>query len=221
MTRRHFLFTLISLCVCVGLSKTSNVQLATIAIKELRPTQAAVGFKEVEKKAKKILKKQDGEFDAYLRKEAIPVVLGPGKQKYMIDGHHFLAAAYKQKLDKVYYEIVEDLSMLDSEQAFWDRMIQTKRVYLKRNGQSIQPKDLPKDIGGMVDDPYRTFAAEVRDEGGFKKSSIPFIEFMWADYFRDLIPLKVILESKEEAVKRALTLSRDEKARQLPGYLGE
>lgn len=220
MTKRHFLFSLVSLFVCVAIGKTSEAQLATIAIKDLHPTQAAVGFREVEKKAKKIQKKQDGKIDKYLRKEAVPVVLGLENKKYMIDGHHFLAAAYKQKIDKVYYEVVDDLSKSASEQAFWDKMIETKRVYLKRNGQPILPGDLPRDIGGMVDDPYRTFAAEVRDEGGFKKTATPFIEFMWADYFRDLIPLKMILENQKEAVKQALILSRDEKASQLPGYLG-
>lgn len=220
MTKRQFLFSLVSLFVGIAIGKTVDPTLSTIAIKDLHPTQAAVGFKEVEKKAKKITKKQEGNIDNYLRKEAVPVVLGPGNKKYMIDGHHFLAAAYKQKIDKVYYDVVDDLSNLASEQLFWEKMIDMKRVYLKRNGQAIQPADLPQDIGGMVDDPYRTFASEVRDKGGFKKESVPFIEFMWADYFRHLIPLKMILENPKKAVKQALILSHDEKASQLPGYLG-
>lgn len=220
MNKRHFLFSLVLVFSAVAFSKTTDAQLLTIAIKELHPTQAAVGFKEVEKKAKKIQKKQDGKLDKFLRKEAVPVVLGIGNKKYMIDGHHFLAAAYRQKIDNVYYEVIEDLSKSATESAFWDKMIENKRVYLKRSGLPIQPQDLPKDISGMIDDPYRTFAAEVREEGGFEKTSIPFLEFYWADYFRDLVPLKLVLENNKEAIKRALVLSRDERASQLPGYLG-
>lgn len=219
MNKRKFLFLLISVFVFSVFGKEADRQLAIIAIKQLHPTQAAVGFQEVEKKAKKIQKKQKGDFDKYLRKEAVPVVLGPGNKKYLIDGHHFLAAAYKQKIENVYYEVVADLSKSLTERVFWDTMIETKRVYLKRNGQAILPNELPNDISEMVDDPYRTFAAEVRDQGGFKKNSTPFLEFLWADYFRELIPLKMIIENKKEAVKRALILSQDKKASQLPGHL--
>lgn len=220
MFRRQFIFSIV--CT-LGFSATAlaKVELLTITIKELHPTQAVLGFSEVEKKAKKIEKKQDrGELEKLLRKEAIPVVLGLENKKYMIDGHHFLAAAYKQKIDLVYYEVIDNLSNMPSEAAFWDKMIDTKRVYLKNNGQPIQPKDLPSDITGLVNDPYRAFAAQVREAGGFEKTETPYIEFIWADYFRPLIPLDLIINKEKVAIKQALVLAQDSRAAGLPGYKG-
>lgn len=220
MIRRQFLSSII-LALLFSVVSFAKVELLTSAVMDLRPTQSTLGFSEIEKKAKKIEKKQKaGELENYLRREAVPVVLGLNKQKYMIDGHHFLAAAHKQKIDKVYYEIVDDLSNMPSEAGFWSKMIETKRVYLKKNGQPIQPKDLPNDISGLVDDPYRAFAAKVRDAGGFEKEDIPFVEFMWADYFRDLIPLDLITNDKRAALRQAKILARDSKASLLPGFKG-
>ncbi len=220
MFRRQLLaaFVLVSLFTLAGFAET---QILLIGIKDLHPTQANLGFKEVEKKAKKVAKKQaNGELEQYLRMESVPVVLGPGNKKYMIDGHHFLAAAYKQKIEKVYYEVVDDYSNQADQTAFWKKMIDAKRVYLKDKGQPIEPSDLPNDITGLTDDPYRTFAADVRDRGGFNKTDTPFMEFMWADYFRPLVALDFIETDHKKAIKQGRVLARDSRAADLPGYRG-
>ena len=43
--------------------------------------------------------------------------------------------------------------------------------------------DLPKAVTGLVDDPYRSLAGVLRNDGGFAKDSTPFAEFLWADFF--------------------------------------
>ncbi len=220
MIRRQFIASVIFALV-FSVTSFAETQILKIAVKDLRPTQANLGFKEVEKKAKKIAKKKaSGELEQYLRLETVPVVLGPGDKKYMIDGHHFLAAAYKQKIETVYYEVVDNYSNIVDPSAFWNKMIETKRVYLKDKGQVIEPKDLPNDITGLTDDLYRTFAAEVRDRGGYSKTDTPFMEFMWADYFRTLIAADFILADHEKALKQGKELARDTRAAGLPGYKG-
>ncbi|OYZ16170.1 MAG: hypothetical protein B7Y39_15950 [Bdellovibrio sp. 28-41-41] len=220
MIRRQFLASFV-FTILFALTGFSETQILLIGIKDLHPTQANLGFKEVEKKAKKVAKKQaNGELEQYLRMESVPVVLGPGNKKYMIDGHHFLAAAYKQKIEKVYYEVVDDYSNHADQSEFWKKMIDAKRVYLKDKGKPIEPSALPNDITGLTDDPYRTFAAEVRDRGGFNKTDTPFMEFVWADYFRPLVALDFIQSDHRKAIKQARTLARDSKAADLPGYRG-
>ena len=41
-------------------------------------------------------------------------------------------------------------------------------------------QDLPKRISGLVDDPFRSLAGELRRSGGFAKDTTPFSEFLWA-----------------------------------------
>jgi hypothetical protein len=53
--------------------------------------------------------------------------------------------------------------------------------------------------------------------GGFKKSSAPFAEFRWADFFRTRISSDLIRQNMHKAVKKALKLARSQVACGLPG----
>ena len=57
----------------------------------------------------------------------------------------------------------------------------------------------------LVDDPYRSVAAEVRERGGFAKESAPFEEFQWADFFRRRIPARLVKKDFDGALRDALT----------------
>jgi hypothetical protein len=202
--------------VCVFATESEKWKQANI--EDFLPTQSVAGFDEVHRKEKKILKLDDKERKKYFKKNVIPVVLGPNKKMYMIDHHHFLAAANLAGVKKVYYEVVGDLSDSKDINHFWNRMKEKQWVYLKQNGSPIRPDQLPTHISRLIDDPYRSFAAQVRDEGAFEKTKVPFAEFLWADYYRLLIPQSLIKNNRPLAVQIAINISSAKMASFLPGH---
>lgn len=85
-------------------------------------------------------------------------------------------------------------------------------------GKLRKISDIPDDLLDMEDDPYRSLAGVVRQEGGFDKTLTPYMEFTWADYFRPLIKLKAIDADFDGSVKKAMELASASGAEQLPGY---
>ncbi|MFM9428215.1 hypothetical protein RCH10_004677 [Variovorax sp. GrIS 2.14] len=81
-------------------------------------------------------------------------------------------------------------------------------------------KDIPDSFEKLRDDPCRSLAAEVRDAGGFSKSDAPFLEFLWANYFRAAVDSKVLAGNKKKVVKLALKLAKSDTSAQLPGWAG-
>ena len=53
-------------------------------------------------------------------------------------------------------------------------------------------RDIPKSVTGLVDDPFRSLAGELRRAGGFAKDTTPFSEFLWADFLRRRIKRKPV-----------------------------
>jgi hypothetical protein len=72
----------------------------------------------------------------------------------------------------------------------------------------------------MRDDDYRSFAGEVRDAGGFAKPTEPFMEFLWANFFRDRINAKKLRKDRDQALRLGLKLAGSDDARHLPGWAG-
>jgi hypothetical protein len=90
-------------------------------------------------------------------------------------------------------------------------------VHPKDRGAGKSVTELPDSIRGMTDDSYRSLVGYVEDEGGFKKSSAPFAEFRWADFFRTRISSDLIGQNMHKAVKKTLKLARSQVACGLPG----
>jgi hypothetical protein len=78
--------------------------------------------------------------------------------------------------------------------------------------------DLPKTVGDMEDDPYRSLAGQLRNVGGFAKDSTPFSEFVWADFLRRRIKPKDVRKDFSEALQIALDFAKSEDASYLPGW---
>ncbi|WP_267961670.1 ParB-like protein [Sphingobium sufflavum] len=87
-------------------------------------------------------------------------------------------------------------------------------------GRPCSWKDIPSHVGGLIDDPYRSLAGDVREAGGFAKTPTPYSEFLWADYFRDHIRKRMLKEKYPKALERALVVARARDARHLPGWAG-
>ena len=123
-----------------------------------------------------------------------------------------------------------------------------KWVYLLSCGETREPPHLPMglscpqntlepkfmhssqlDVTGLQDDPYRSLARAVRGKRkGWKKTRIPFTEFLWADFLRSYSASFAMLAEGEHVEDKenravydfAIQLCRSDAAMLLPGYIG-
>jgi hypothetical protein len=191
-----------------------------VKLADLRPTQITVGMRQVALKQKRVeaLEHKQKELMDFILERPIRVVLGPGGKIYVIDHHHLGLALIRAGYDTAPVQVDDDFSKL-SEENFWKKMQAKKYVHpCDENGTRQPLSALPESLIAMKDDPYRALAGFVRDAGGFKKVFTPFAEFKWADYFRKLIPLDVVTKDFDKAVKQAVKLAHEPKAKKLPGY---
>ena len=75
-------------------------------------------------------------------------------------------------------------------------------------------------MAGLIDDPFRSLAGELRRAGGFAKDTTPFSEFLWADFLRRRVKRKTVETHFEDALEQALVLAKKEEASYLPGWCG-
>lgn len=191
-----------------------------IKVADLRPTQMTVGMIEVTDKQKELAKEPKEKRHEYLQKHPIPVVLGPDAQPYLIDHHHLARALWDDGFEHAWSETVADLSKLEVD-AFWREMEKRQWVYPHDAHGKAQPcAHLPAHVSALVNDPYRSLAAYARNAGAYAKSTTPFTEFAWANFFRTRITIANTAAGFEEAVRKAVELAHGPSAKDLPGYLG-
>lgn len=188
-------------------------------ILDLRPTQMALGMREVQIRAKRLKDMKDSEREKYLQDNPAPIVVGKKKRLYLIDRHHLARACWEAGIEKLYCEIRADLSDLSSED-LWKVMSSSKWIHpFDQFGNGPHDiRHMPEDIRGMANDPYRSLSWFVRTEGGFEKTRIPFAEFQWANYFRKYVKTFPNKDHFEEALKEALDLAKHNNAKDLPGF---
>jgi hypothetical protein len=219
-----------------------------VSLASLKPGQLTVGMREVEHKREKIramtrtidprrldmlkvaqiqaelreLAEDPTQLDEYLAKRPISVALGPNGSIYIIDRHHLALALLKEGHDMVSIDVGDrDFSDCTEEQ-FWQKMQERKLLNLyDENGEKKTIADLPKNLEGLRDDPYRSLAWFVREAGGYSKLDIPFMEFAWANYFRKSKGIRKALLNNDfdKALRLALDLAHKPSAKNLPGYI--
>ncbi len=193
-----------------------------VMIDAVRPTQFAVGYREVEERAQNIVGKTPEKFKKYMEKHLPLLVVGPGGVPYLIDGHHLAVALLKNRVTDHFEARIEanwhDLSVDD----FWKKMQRHGWVYLYDNqGRGpLSPDRLPQKVTELTDDPYRSLAWEVRKRGGYQKTNDSFAEFKWAAYFRSRVPIGKAPADFDRAIDAALKISHIPEAKALPGYEG-
>jgi hypothetical protein len=191
-----------------------------VAIAAVRPTQFAIGFREVEERAEKIVDKSPKKFAKYMEEHLPLLVVGPGGVPYLIDGHHLAAALLRYRVTDRFEARIEanwrDLSPAD----FWKNMREHGWVYLYDNkGHGpLAPEQLPRKVTELGDDPYRSLAWAVRKRGGYRQTDESFAEFKWANYFRSRITIGPAPGDFDRAVEAALRISHVPAAKDLPGY---
>jgi len=205
----------------MAMTQRIEPELHPVSIKELRPTQMTLGMREVSAKqaAWRLTSTTTG--PEFLGKHMIPAVLGPKDRLWLIDHHHLARALHDEGVEHVLVSIVARLQHLDKDRfmAFLDC-----RNWLHpydARGQRRSWQDMPRHIGDLADDPYRSLAGAVRQHGGFAKTPTPYSEFLWADFFRRQISAKQIERKFGLAVEKATVLARSHAAEYLPGFAGK
>ncbi len=193
--------------------------LLKVEIEDLRPTQITVGMREVKLKQNELDKEPKDKRHAYLDAHPVPVVRGPSGELHLIDHHHLARALLDAGFHHAVTAIVADFSTLDLA-AFWKKMEAHQWVYPHDAQGRAQPyTSLPKTVAGLIDDPYRSLAGELRAAGGYEKTPTPFAEFAWANFLRNQIKLGDGKKEFDKALEAALLLAHSAAAAHLPGYL--
>ena len=221
-------------------------------VRNLSPTQFAVGKAEVAVRSARMHKrftKDSRLLHDYLRVRPVPVVVR-GSKVYLVDHHHLVRALYDALHEAcgrdicLYVRVMANASTLE-EVYFWKSMHEQHWVYLFDHAGAgpQQPQTLPVHIKKLAFDPYRSLAWIVREHHGYIKTTAPFSEFRWANFFRTRILLdQDILSGRhtfddfafavdahgdlhlsddgKEVIEEALYLATSDEARGLPGFRG-
>lgn len=192
-----------------------------VSVLKIRPTQMAVGMREVDRKLEKLRTMKKSELIDYLKDHRIPVVLGPEDRVFLVDHHHLSRACWELGMEELPVDVLADMSK-HSWSAHWKLMKEKSWVHLfdQFGNGPHDPIHLPESIKGLADDPYRSLAWMVREKGGYEKTDKPFCEFRWADFFRKSLKSHPGADEFDGALKEALELAHGEAAKGLPGFLG-
>lgn len=194
--------------------------LLLVAVSVLHPAQLALGYREVAYRIQQFKAMTPDELDAYLLEYFLPVVIAPDRLPYVVDHHHRARAIQMTGLrETVYAKVLENCKDW-TEAEFWCLMQEQAWVYLyDKDGQPIELSAIPANLAKLQDDKYRSLAWAVLRAGGYKKSDVPFQEFMWGNYFRRFLSFEDTEEAFQHAVNEALLLCRSPEASRLPGYI--
>lgn len=194
--------------------------LHSVELAELRPTQMTVGLTEVARKRHEWNARTDGDRPDFLGRHMIPVVIGPKGRRWMVDHHHLARALHDEGVVHVLVSVVADLGHLKPD-PFMTYMDNRNWLHpFDDKGRRHGYDALPKHIGKLTDDPYRSLAGELRRAGGYAKADILYSEFLWANFLRQRIKPSRLADDFEACVRKALTLARSRDAAHLPGWAG-
>lgn len=178
-------------------------------LEELRPTQMTVGFAEVALKRKTFRALPTEGKRRFLSEHPFPAMRGPGGHYYITDGHHLGRALLEEGVGAAKISLIDDLSHFGVP-AFWREMDRRGLSFpVDAKGRRQPFENMPRSLREMIDDPYRSLAAQVRRAGGYQKDSIPFAEFKWAEYFRRRLSLEALNGFPELALQCARKLARN------------
>lgn len=194
-------------------------RLHPVAIIDLRPTQMTLGLREVALKRAAWRGRGDDAAAAYLGRHMIPVVIGPRGRPWLIDHHHLARALHDEGVADVLVSTVARLDHLPKAEFLVHMESRGWLHPFDAGGVRRDAADLPRHIGGLIDDPYRALAAAVLRAGGYAKSATPYAEFLWADFLRRRVKARRLARF-DQAVARALALARSADAAHLPGWCG-
>jgi len=190
-----------------------------VPVEKLHPTQFSVGMVSAECKRRSIENKfEKGELEKFLCQEGhlVPVIIGPPEKTfYLTDHHHLCTALWRADIPKaekvaVAYVLL-DWSDKDLD-TFWKDMVKNNFAWLRdeKGVGPLNPSLLPRHVGEILNDPFRTLSRWIRDAGCYFKDELKdkdrnlcnqetfqptkqnaafFIEFRWANFLRENVEL--------------------------------
>jgi len=195
--------------------------LANVRLARLRPTQLTVGYIEVTLKARDWARMPKKKRKSAIENHIFPAVLGPSHEYFITDHHHLGIALIEEGIKDVVVAVLDDLSWLETP-VFWRTMEYRSWSHpYDCRGRRCAYGDMPRHLTQLEDDPYRSLAGLVRRASGFAKDSEPFVEFLWADYFRPQVAVRLIKRELRRALALGLRLAHSSDARYLPGWTGK
>lgn len=205
---------------------TAQQHLIQAELDTLRPTQMTIGAAEVEAKRAQWSHLKPKERRRTLASHWFPAVRGPQGHFYIVDHHHLGRALAHEGVSEVWVMQLADYGETDMTM-FW-RLLEFHQ-WAHPYDESGKRRDwaaMPDHLGQLTDDPFRSLAGAVRRAGGYAKDAAPFVEFLWADFFRPRFSAKALRTAKddcrvpEQALHAALGLAHGPEARYLPGWAG-
>jgi hypothetical protein len=206
----------------------------SINIDDARPTQHLYGRIAAMCKQQRFESYSKHDLEKYLEKHPVPVVIGPDGGFYITDHHHLLRALHDAKIDKdwktVIVNVVDNFDKMSMNQ-FWDTMVKKNYAYLKNSKGVFTTNGLPTHVKNLTNEPFRSLSFISRRYGGYSKDDpVFFMEFIWADYYRNiraLQPLSITAakDYREElnevrgVLKGTLSVSHAAAAAKLPGFI--
>jgi hypothetical protein len=148
------------------------------------------------------------------------VTIWPQGVLFITDHHHLAVALLNMGIDETYCQIDDNRSGQPLD-VFWAGMVHDRKAWPRYRKDEHDPTEIPASVGELKDDPYRSLAGEVSDACGFEKEEKTkqnFVEFEWADFFRDKIREQLIQTNMDKAINRAKKLAKSPEAKNLPGY---
>jgi hypothetical protein len=187
----------------------------------LRPTQITVGLDYVEAKALITARHAGSGLQPFMRDHAIHIVLGPDKESYIVDHHHWARAWHDLGYGDAPVTVVADLRCL-GHRKFWAKMKENGWVHpFDGRGRRCEISEIPLTIGGMSDDPYHSLAAFARRAGAYRKPRGAYGSFVWSDFLRARVPIAGEGPGAFSlALLQSIEIARSRAARKLPGYIG-
>jgi hypothetical protein len=183
-------------------------RLLPVLIEALHPTQITVGFREVAEKRRRYRNAVAGGRLNRFPRRPTPIVLGPGGQAFVLDGHHWLRALSEEGVREVLACVVDDLSGGDGD-GFWPVLDSRGWCHpFDADGRRQGYDAIPETVELLGDDPFRSLASALRRDGGFAKDDTLFSEFHWADHLRRHVDPSLVEQDFDRALAAALELAR-------------
>jgi hypothetical protein len=187
----------------------------------LHPTQSAVGMREVQMRIAKMKRWPAKRRERFMQEKTAPILIGPGNEVYLLDHHHLARMLLESKIMPLMCAEIKGNCAALSEHDFWAMMKERKWVYLfDEAGRPLNgPSQLPRRIMDLRDDPYRSLSWLVREQNGYQDVDAPFLEFLWANFFRPRITIGPGKKGYDRALSAAMRICHSPEAKNLPGYI--
>lgn len=198
-------------------------ELLEIAVADLQPTQWCVGFSEVWSRQDDFRDEGAKQVRAYLKRKPVPLVRNISGKLWMIDRHHRLRALLElQPEARAFGYVIEECSAEDPEETL--RLLTQRGWLYLYNGRGHGPlpaKQLPKSLLELEDDPYRSLAWKLKQEGLVRHEPlIPYHEFRWGAWLRSRALPPFSSRNLDAALPAARGLVQSHSASHLAGWIG-